>query len=86
MNCQGISFGRVVEIRAYDTLYWIALILVVIGGLNWGLIGLLNYNLVAAIFGVNTMLSNLVYILVGLAALYLIIAAAMQPRPATRAV
>jgi len=72
--------------RAYDTLYWIALILVVIGGLNWGLVGLLNYNVVDAIFGANSVLSSAIYILVGLAALYLIVAAAMRPRPMERAV
>ena len=34
-----------------NTLGWIALILVVIGGLNWGLVGLFSFDLVAAIFG-----------------------------------
>lgn len=48
----------------------IALILVIIGGLNWGLVGLFNFDLVAALFGVMSTLSKLVYILVGLAALY----------------
>jgi uncharacterized protein len=51
---------------------WIALILVIIGGLNWGLVGLFNYDLVAAIFGAGSSLSRIVYILVGLAALYMI--------------
>lgn len=50
----------------------IALILVIVGGLNWGLIGLLDFNLVDAIFGVGSTLSRIVYILVGLAALYTI--------------
>ena len=48
----------------------IALILVIIGGINWGLVGLFDFNLVAAIFGEDTVLSNLIYILVGLAAIY----------------
>lgn len=51
---------------------WIALILVIIGGLNWGLVGLFNYNLVDAIFGVGSTLSRIIYILVALAALYMI--------------
>jgi uncharacterized protein len=51
---------------------WIAWILVVIGGLNWGLVGLFNFNLVAAIFGVG-MLSSVVYSLVGLSAVILIV-------------
>ena len=47
-----------------------ALILVIVGGLNWGLIGLFDFNLVAALFGIDSFLTNLVYILVGVAALY----------------
>ena len=50
----------------------IALILVIIGGLNWGLVGLLDFNLVDAIFGAGSTLSRIIYILVGLAALYMI--------------
>ncbi|MDQ1274871.1 MAG: uncharacterized protein QG610_443, partial [Euryarchaeota archaeon] len=50
----------------------IALILVIVGGLNWGLIGLLDFNLVAAIFGEGSAFSRIIYILVGLAALYTI--------------
>ena len=49
----------------------IALILVIIGGLNWGLVGLLGLNLVSAIFGTLSLLSRIVYILVGLSAVYL---------------
>lgn len=52
----------------------IALTLLVIGGLNWGLIGLFQFDLVAAIFGGSvgprSSLSNIVYLLVGAAALY----------------
>jgi uncharacterized protein len=51
---------------------WIAWVLVVIGGLNWGLIGLLNFDLVAAIFGTMTMASRIVYTLVGISAIVLI--------------
>jgi uncharacterized membrane protein YuzA (DUF378 family) len=50
----------------------IALILVIVGGLNWGLVGLFDFNLVDAIFGVGSTLSRIVYILVALAALYMI--------------
>ena len=50
----------------------IALILVIVGGLNWGLIGLFDFNLVAAIFGEGNTLSRIIYILVGLAGLYMI--------------
>jgi len=57
---------------AKSTLDWIALVLVIIGGLNWGLVGLFNFDLVNAIFGSISWLAKLVYILVGLSALYLI--------------
>ena len=48
----------------------ITLILVIVGGLNWGLVGLFDFDLVAALFGPRSALSRLVYILVGLSALY----------------
>jgi uncharacterized membrane protein YuzA (DUF378 family) len=51
---------------------WIAMILLIIGGLNWGLVGAFDFDLVAAIFGPMTLLSRLIYVLVGLAALYAI--------------
>ena len=45
-------------------------VLLVVGGLNWGLVGAAQWNLVAALFGNDTALSRLVYVLVGVAALY----------------
>jgi len=53
-------------------LNYTALTLVIIGAINWGLIGLFRFNLVAFIFGDMTWLSRIVYILVGLFGLYLI--------------
>lgn len=53
--------------KALDT---ISLVLIIVGGLNWGLVGAANFNLVAAIFGADSVLSKIVYILVGLSALY----------------
>lgn len=48
-----------------------AVILVIIGGLNWGLIGFFNgYNLVAALFGAWPTVENIIYAVVGLAAVY----------------
>jgi uncharacterized membrane protein YuzA (DUF378 family) len=58
--------------RAKKVFDWIAIILVIIGGLNWGLVGLFNIDLVKIIFGSIPVLQNLVYILVGIAALYMI--------------
>ena len=46
------------------------LLLMVIGGLNWGLVGLFDFDLVAFLFGPMTMLSRVVYILVGLASIW----------------
>jgi hypothetical protein len=66
------------------TLNLIALILLIVGGLNWGLVGLAHFDLVAAIFGMKfgqtNMLSSAVYILVGLAAIVEAISLTMQPR------
>lgn len=50
----------------------IALWLLIIGGLNWGLVGLLDFNLIGIIFGNLSILARVIYILVGLAAVYLI--------------
>ena len=47
-----------------------AVALLVIGGLNWGLVGAANFDLVAALFGPMSPLSRVVYVLVGLAAVY----------------
>lgn len=56
--------------KALDT---IALILVIIGALNWGLIGFFQFDLVASLFGGSTsMVSRTIYALVGIAGLYAI--------------
>ena len=47
----------------------ISLILTIIGAINWGLIGLFNFNLVDSLFGVDSFLSMLIYKLVGIAGL-----------------
>lgn len=48
----------------------LALILMIIGALNWGLVGIFDYNLVAAIFGNGTVVTRILYILVGLSAIW----------------
>lgn len=50
----------------------IALALVIIGAINWGLIGIFNFNLVDTIFGVMSIISRIIYILVGLSGLWTI--------------
>jgi uncharacterized membrane protein YuzA (DUF378 family) len=51
----------------------ITLLLVIVGGVNWGLIGAFDFDLVAALFGEGSAISRLVYILVGLSALWQIV-------------
>ena len=48
----------------------ITLTLLIVGGLNWGLVGLFDFDLVAAIFGDMSLLSRIVYTLVGISALW----------------
>ncbi|MES2316076.1 MAG: DUF378 domain-containing protein [Pseudomonadota bacterium] len=59
-----------------NALDWIAMVLMIIGGVNWGLVGLINYDVVAALFGTQSPFSRVIYVLVGLAALYSIYTAA----------
>ena len=58
--------------KKLSLLGWICQILVLIGALNWGLVGALKIDLVAKIFGYGTV-TRIIYIIVGLAAVYLII-------------
>jgi len=48
----------------------VTLVLVIVGGLNWGLVGVVDWNLVDALFGEGSALSRVVYSLVGLSALF----------------
>ena len=54
-------------------LYSISFILVIIGALNWLLVGVFSFDLVATIFGTMSIISRIIYILVGLGAIYLIL-------------
>lgn len=65
------------------TMNWIALILLIIGGLNWLLVGLFEFDLVAAVFGQMTVLARIIYILVGVAAIYALIVSRRLATPAT---
>jgi len=58
--------------KKLNYLDWVSLVLIIVGGLNWGLVGFLNFDLVAMIFGAMSVLSRIIYGLVGLAALYAI--------------
>jgi uncharacterized membrane protein YuzA (DUF378 family) len=51
----------------------VTLLLLIVGGLNWGLVGLLEFDLVAALFGDMSPLSRIVYVLVGISAAWQIV-------------
>ena len=58
-------------LKGVITLKKLILILMIIGGINWGLIGFFNYNLVASIFGTNlVIITRIIYAVVGMASLY----------------
>jgi uncharacterized membrane protein YuzA (DUF378 family) len=50
----------------------VALVLVIVGGLNWLLVGLFELDVVATLFGADSLLAKVVYVLVGLAALWML--------------
>ena len=58
----------------------VAAVLVIVGGLNWGLVGAFNFNLVAALFG-QSVLASSVYVAVGVAAAYQAARLATAARP-----
>ena len=51
----------------------LAQFLVIVGGLNWGLVGFLNVDLIVRVFGELSMPARMSYVLIGLAAVYLVI-------------
>ena len=55
-----------------NALDWIAIILLIVGGLNWGLVGIFSFDLVAAIFGDMSLISRIVYILVAISGIYIL--------------
>lgn len=71
------SQGTVVHRNPVD---WIAGALVIIGALNWGLVGLAQLDLVAAVLGAGSPASRIVYVLVGLAGIYMLIRAFVPSR------
>jgi len=57
----------------------IGLVLIIIGGINWGLVGFFDYNLVDSIFGVGSFMARAIYAIVGLASLAMIIGMMSKP-------
>jgi uncharacterized protein len=83
-----VEDSPMVEHRKLSGITYAAIALVVIGALNWGLVGLFNFNLVDAIFGHMSVLSRIVYVVVALGGLYMIADAFRlreEPRRAIRA-
>ena len=72
MNLLPILYKKEDNIMRNKCLDCIALTIVIIGAINWGLIGFFDFNLVASIFGSMTWISRIIYALVGLCGLYLI--------------
>jgi uncharacterized membrane protein YuzA (DUF378 family) len=69
------------------SLHWIALLLVIVGAINWGLVGLFQFDLVAALFGGQTApLSRVVYALVGLSGVVVAVTSAALTGARTAAV
>ena len=64
------DFASKVPLMTLSVLDWIALIIVIVGGLNWGLVGLMNIDLIGVVLGEGTNASRLVQLLVGAAAVY----------------
>ncbi len=61
------------ETKVWKPLDCVTYVLMIIGALNWGLIGLFQFDLVAFLFGPMSVLTRIVYVLVGLSGLYNII-------------
>ena len=61
--------------KNFSAFDWTALAVLIVGGINWGMIGAFDINLVSALFGDMTILTRVVYALVGASALYIVLAA-----------
>jgi uncharacterized membrane protein YuzA (DUF378 family) len=72
-NCLVSIYARSGFIMKMNSLMWVAMILVVVGALNWGLVGLFGFNLVTAIFGSMGFVVKLIYILVGASGVWALI-------------
>lgn len=74
-----MSYNKVLNSNPFymkflNGLDWVALILVVVGALNWGLVGLFDFNLVEYLFEAWPVVMKVVYVLVALAGIYLLFA------------
>lgn len=69
--------------RNFNTFDWLAIALLIIGGINWGMISLFNIDLVSSLFGVMSVLTRVIYALVGVSALYMVFAALFESSAST---
>lgn len=74
------SGAHAVRARRMNAVDWLAMTLLIVGGINWGLVGLFNFDLVATLFGEMSALSRIVYAVVGLCALYTIYTSSKMSR------
>jgi hypothetical protein len=65
---------NLVTYKYMNGLSWTALVILIIGGLNWGLVGLFGYDVVSSVFGSIPALARIIYVVVGLSAIYVIFA------------
>lgn len=56
--------------KSMGFLGWVAFLLVIIGGLNWGLVGFFHFNVVDYLFGASSMVTRVIYCAVGVAAIW----------------
>jgi uncharacterized membrane protein YuzA (DUF378 family) len=75
--------GRIEREHIMNAVDWIATALLFIGGLNWGLVGLFDLNVVETLFGEATIITRAIYVLVGLSALYFLYTASKMSRTHT---
>lgn len=64
------SVNKSTSANKLSALGWVAMVLLIVGGVNWGLVGLFSFDLVAALFGPMSLVSRVIYALVGVSALY----------------
>lgn len=53
-----------------ETLQKVLLVITIIGAINWGLIGIFDFDLVAMLFGANSLFTNIIYTLVGICGIF----------------
>jgi len=63
-----------------NTRLWVALVLLTVGGLNWGLVGLFKFNLVSTIFGEMSLFARLIYVAVAVSAVAVLVPALIESK------